>query len=84
MHSHLHSANAETDIQWFSWKSIYALKLHPNVKVYAFGLIDTIGLFSIIRFNITSICGIPEKYYYQGTRKCFVLLSSLKTYLSYP
>ena len=53
MHSHLYSANAETDIQWFSWKNIHALKLHPNVKVHAFGLIDALGLFSIIRFNNT-------------------------------
>ena len=53
MHSHLYIANAETDIQWFSWKNIHALKLHPNVKVHAFGLIDALGLFSIIRFNNT-------------------------------
>ena len=64
MHLHLHSTNAETDIQWFSWKYIHALKLHTNVKVHAFGLIDTMGLFNIMRFNIISICGIPEKYYY--------------------
>ena len=53
MHSHLYIANAETNIQWFSWKNIHALKLHPNVKVHAFGLIDALGLFSIIRFNNT-------------------------------
>ena len=80
MHLHLHSTNAETDIQWFSLKYIHALKLHTNVKVYAFGLIDTMGLFSIMRFNIISICGIPEKYYYEATRKYFFLFSSLKTY----
>ena len=73
------------ETQWYSLKPNCALKLHPNVKVQWKAIVSTMGLFSIIRFNIRSLIAKCVQFLKSSAVKAGLnVFSSLKLCLSYP